>query len=69
VEYKNEGRRLFDGLLQNIDNSIVEMLLKAELRRTEPQKRIIIQEKTKKVGRNDPCPCGSGLKYKKCCGK
>lgn len=23
----------------------------------------------KKVGRNDPCPCGSGLKYKKCCGK
>jgi uncharacterized protein YecA (UPF0149 family) len=21
------------------------------------------------VGRNDPCPCGSGLKYKKCCGK
>ena len=25
--------------------------------------------KPKKVGRNDPCPCGSGLKYKKCCGK
>ena len=25
--------------------------------------------KDKKVGRNDPCPCGSGLKYKKCCGK
>ncbi len=25
--------------------------------------------KGKKVGRNDPCPCGSGLKYKKCCGK
>ena len=23
----------------------------------------------KKVGRNDPCPCGSGLKYKKCCGR
>jgi len=22
-----------------------------------------------KIGRNDPCPCGSGLKYKKCCGK
>ena len=26
-------------------------------------------KKGKKVGRNDPCPCGSGLKYKKCCGK
>ena len=24
---------------------------------------------TKKVGRNDPCPCGSGKKYKQCCGK
>jgi len=23
----------------------------------------------KKVGRNDPCPCGSGKKYKRCCGK
>ncbi len=28
-----------------------------------------IQLDTPKVGRNDPCPCGSGKKYKKCCGK
>jgi methionyl aminopeptidase len=28
---------------------------------------VILKHKTKKVGRNDPCPCGSGLKYKKCC--
>ena len=27
------------------------------------------QRQNKKVGRNDPCPCGSGKKYKKCCGK
>ena len=27
------------------------------------------QAKSKKVGRNDPCPCGSGKKYKQCCGK
>lgn len=26
-------------------------------------------DKPKKVGRNDPCPCGSGKKYKKCCGR
>ncbi|MEG1849984.1 MAG: SEC-C metal-binding domain-containing protein [Oscillospiraceae bacterium] len=26
-------------------------------------------KKTDKVGRNDPCPCGSGKKYKKCCGQ
>ena len=30
--------------------------------------RTIIREYAKKVGRNDPCPCGSGKKYKKCCG-
>ena len=29
--------------------------------------RIVVKED--KVGRNDPCPCGSGKKYKKCCGK
>jgi preprotein translocase subunit SecA len=32
----------------------------------QPQQPVTRQEK--KVGRNDPCPCGSGLKYKKCCG-
>ncbi|HEX2490711.1 MAG TPA: SEC-C metal-binding domain-containing protein, partial [Blastocatellia bacterium] len=26
-------------------------------------------QRTEKVGRNDPCPCGSGKKYKKCCGQ
>ena len=31
-----------------------------------PPKTIVAE---KKVGRNDPCPCGSGQKYKKCCGK
>lgn len=34
----------------------------------EPQKRKPIVNKNKKVGRNDPCPCGSGKKYKHCCG-
>ena len=31
-----------------------------------PQKTVIAEPK---IGRNDPCPCGSGKKYKKCCGK
>ncbi len=31
-----------------------------------PQKTTIVE---KKVGRNEPCPCGSGKKYKKCCGE
>ena len=32
-------------------------------------KKIPMKADKKKPGRNDPCPCGSGLKYKKCCGK
>jgi uncharacterized protein YecA (UPF0149 family) len=33
-----------------------------------PEKPEPIRRDTPKVGRNDPCPCGSGKKYKKCCG-
>jgi preprotein translocase subunit SecA len=33
------------------------------------KQNIAVDRSTPKVGRNDPCPCGSGLKYKKCCGK
>ncbi|MCQ2426630.1 MAG: preprotein translocase subunit SecA [Lachnospiraceae bacterium] len=33
------------------------------------KKRPVVIKKAERVGRNDPCPCGSGLKYKKCCGK
>jgi uncharacterized protein YecA (UPF0149 family) len=38
--------------------------------RVEVMKRGIFDHNTNKtkVGRNDPCPCGSGKKYKKCCG-
>ncbi len=41
------------------------------LRKSEPAKKKIKTPKagSKKVGRNDPCPCGSGKKYKKCCGR
>ena len=75
VEYKNEGHRLFGHMMNEINNAIVDMLLKVEL--TSPQRqqaglrggREIGSQKQKTVGRNDPCPCGSGKKYKKCCGK
>ncbi len=36
---------------------------------TEPRRAPVKKTADEKVGRNDPCPCGSGLKYKKCCGK
>jgi preprotein translocase subunit SecA len=34
----------------------------------QPEKGTTVKREGKKVGRNDPCPCGSGKKYKKCCG-
>ena len=34
----------------------------------QPAKGVTVKREGKKVGRNDPCPCGSGKKYKKCCG-
>jgi preprotein translocase subunit SecA len=34
---------------------------------TEDGKGVTVRREGKKVGRNDPCPCGSGRKYKKCC--
>jgi preprotein translocase subunit SecA len=35
----------------------------------EPEKKKPVKRAEKKVGRNAPCPCGSGKKYKKCCGR
>ena len=82
--YTMEGFDLFDSMLQKIDKDISIFLLKAEIRqnieRKENTKKISTNDseekvekkkpkKTKKVGRNDPCPCGSGKKYKNCCGK
>lgn len=41
----------------------------SELYKRRPQHPMTAQRKIAKVGRNDPCPCGSGKKYKKCCGR
>ena len=71
VEYKNEGRRLFGQMLEGIDNAIVDMLLRAELKEKPPARHASPQGEAgggkKKIGRNSPCPCGSGKKYKRCC--
>lgn len=67
VEYKNEGYKMFQQLLKMIDSSIAKSVLNVSIKKEEKP----IKEKEvvagKKVGRNDPCPCGSGKKYKRCC--
>ena len=80
--YTMEGFELFDKLLDKIDNDIALFLLKAEIRQNTEVKQTLKGNandgkeklksapiKVKKVGRNDPCPCGSGKKYKNCCGR
>ena len=81
--YTMEGFDLFDKMMQRIDNDITLMLVRSEIRqnieRKEVSKKQITNDsdetikkqpkKSEKIGRNDPCPCGSGKKYKNCCGK
>jgi len=74
VEYKNEGHKAFGQLLSIIDANIAENILKVPPQRdparggTVPRTQNVESGKDK-VGRNDPCPCGSGKKYKHCHGK
>ena len=81
LEYKKEGFEMFEDLTASIQDDTVTILLKAELQKAQPIKREENKDlqtnqtgplKPKKakqnIGRNDPCPCGSGKKYKNCCG-
>jgi len=81
--YKAEGYEMFDGLLSTIDAQTATYLLRAEIRQNVVRKKVAEGEanhdmgkvkkqqpkRVSKVGRNDPCTCGSGKKYKQCCGK
>ncbi|MDD6610749.1 MAG: preprotein translocase subunit SecA [Clostridiales bacterium] len=85
VEYKREGSDMYDQMIAMIREDTVRMMYTARVRVKEEPKREKVAEETgtsgdqtvkrtpqkavKKPGRNDPCPCGSGKKYKKCCGR
>ena len=70
IEYKKEGRRMYEDLINAIDQMVIDSILRAQIR-VEPKEEVkqVIQNNNSKVTRNDPCPCGSGKKYKNCCGK
>ena len=80
--YTLEGYNLFDNMMNTINKEVTLYLLKSEIRHNTERKQVVkkviandgkdtvkTQAKSTKVGRNDPCPCGSGKKYKQCCGK
>ena len=70
VEYKNESRQVFRGLMEAFETQVASIILKI----TPPQNFAAQNFGAPKpanpanVGRNDPCPCGSGKKYKRCHG-
>jgi len=71
VEYKSEGHKMFQRLLSTFENSIAQTIFRLKIE-GEPTQPVInqpqeVQRTKSKIGRNDPCPCGSGKKYKKCC--
>lgn len=81
--YALEGFQMFDNMLKETNKEITTYLLKAEVRQNlerHENKNIKTNDSSEgtkktpkkvenKIGRNDPCPCGSGKKYKQCCGK
>ena len=81
--YTMEGYEAFDNFLNKINNDIAILLLKSEIRQNVTRKQTLSgnessgkeevknapKKNASKIGRNDSCPCGSGKKYKQCCGK
>jgi preprotein translocase subunit SecA len=68
VVYKREGHASFEALLASIQHDVAHSIYRVGIAK-ETQKKKETAPAGKKVGRNDPCPCGSGRKYKHCCGK
>lgn len=69
VEYKREGRVLFQNLINTIEENMANTILKVrKVQKEEQVRNVAISGQTNRPKRNDPCPCGSGKKYKKCCG-
>jgi len=69
VVYKKEGGAYFDSLMAGIQHEIVHTIYKVSIEKREVPARRPSPAPGQKIGRNDPCPCGSGKKYKHCHGK
>ena len=69
VEYKQEAYNMFESLLNRINNQITRKLFRIQPAMpvpSGPSGSVPEGQKKKKIGRNDPCPCGSGKKWKDC---
>ena len=80
VEFKRESFNMFQDMINGIKEDVVRYFFRVKIMQQEqsaaPLKTVTNRPvearrgavSTEKIGRNDPCPCGSGKKYKKCCG-
>lgn len=83
--YQFEGSEMFEEMIFNIKQETVKYLFHIEVQKAPQRERVVkvtatnqsddsekkepVRKKGPKIGRNDPCPCGSGKKYKNCCGR
>ena len=84
IEYKFEGNQMFEAMTASIQEDVVKIMFNIQKNRVPVRRseaRVMnashgdeggntpkTSKKSDSIGRNDPCPCGSGKKYKKCCG-
>ena len=84
VEYKMAGYEMFDAMTANIQEETIKLLVHVRVEQKVEREQVAKvtgtnkddtvanapkKRETKKVYPNDPCPCGSGTKYKQCCGR
>lgn len=79
IEYKFEAYEAFQGMIYSIKEDVTRYIPRVKIVQ-QPEERKMYENQGEeavkkpvkvgdKIGRNDPCPCGSGKKYKKCCGR
>ncbi|MGE4273048.1 MAG: preprotein translocase subunit SecA [Desulfitobacterium sp.] len=83
VEYRHEAYDMFQGMVSSIQEDTIRYIMRVtpqvteqkqeepqhvRTNRDEEQAARPVHNEGPQIGRNDPCPCGSGKKYKKCCG-
>ena len=84
VEYKLNGYEMFDSMIENIREDTVRLLFNVRIEQKVEREQVAevtgtnkdnsgpkmpAKREEAKVYPNDPCPCGSGKKYKQCCGR
>jgi preprotein translocase subunit SecA len=79
TEYKFEAYDMFNQMIEEIQDETVRYIYRVNVVERPEERTDVVENKyaeeqvktpvkSDKIGRNDPCPCGSGKKYKKCCG-